>query len=189
MNNNESGTPLARSQHAFVYIVRQQYRQLSSFSREKRQHVRKVSFAELVQCACFPLLEKSRKIISEVQADAGLYAQYEWILHKMSFALSLEQVAASTDSQVMSRTTNEFELQVKTDRSNNNQAHLVLRLKQENLASSAYAKGVFLHCLAGGELTVIHFENVIEGQAQTIVELTSSAYKLVTCPNSKLYLC
>ncbi len=124
-----------------------------------------------------------------IKRDVSLYAQYGWILEKMSFASSGEQVAASTDSNIMSRTTDYFDFQIKPDSSNTEQVHLLLSLKQPQANNSTYAKGVFLHCMLNDEFMVLHFANVLDGQAQIIIEKDSETYHLITSPNTKLYLC
>lgn len=177
------------SKVACLFAVKQQYRQLNVSLNRTERAAKKYSFAQLVQCACFPLLDKSRQVLIDINADSNLSTQYEWILGKMSFAASFEQVAATSENRVMSRTTSAFELEVKVDKSNNKQAHLLLNLRQTSTSDPDYAKGVFLHCVADGALTVLHFEHVIDRRAQIMIELHSAAFELVTSPSSKLYLC
>jgi hypothetical protein len=39
------------------------------------------------------------------------------------------------------------------------------------------------------QFKVLHFENVLDGRAQIIIEKDSATYHLITSPNTKLYLC
>jgi hypothetical protein len=199
--NDASAVALDPRQSA-VFVVKQQYKQLAhgafvtqaseTLKSDKKAvslQTRRISFAELVHCACFPFATKSQKRMHVIKRDISLYTQYEWILEKVSFASSSEQVAASTDSKIMSRTTDYFDFQIKPDNSNTEQVHLLLSLKQVQEKNSTYAKGVFLHCMLKDEFKVLHFANVLDGQAQIIIEKDSETYHLITSPNTKLYLC
>lgn len=199
---------------AFIFVVKQQYRQLTRIPNEAETEAsaeselktqaapielttlieqatptKKMSFAELVQCACFPLAAKSKSRMLDVISNTSLYTHYEWILAKMSIAQSLEQVAASTSTTLLSRSTDKFDLQIKPDKSNSAQAHLLLSLKHTNASATDYPKGVFLHCVADTGFEVVHFENVLDQQAQIMIEQGSRTFELVTNPNTKLYLC
>jgi hypothetical protein len=200
-DNDASAVALDPRQSA-VFVVKQQYKQLAhgafvtqaseTLKSDKKAvslQTRRISFAELVHCACFPFATKSQKRMHVIKRDISLYTQYEWILEKVSFASSSEQVAASTDSKIMSRTTDYFDFQIKPDNSNTEQVHLLLSLKQVQENNSTYAKGVFLHCMLKDEFKVLHFANVLDGQAQIIIEKDSETYHLITSPNTKLYLC
>lgn len=185
-----------------IFVIRQQYRQLTYRASDVQveensalnlqamtSQKRRISFAELVQCACFPMAKKSKQLMLVIAKNVSLYTQYEWILQRMSIAVSGEQVAASTDQQVMSRTTDNFDLKIKPDKSNNTHVHVLLSLKQSQIRHSAYSKGIFLHCMQGDSFKVIHFENVLDGQAQIVIAENSDTYELITSPNTKLYLC
>ena len=185
-----------------IFVIRQQYRQLTRRTSETQieenaalnvqamtSQKQRVSFAELVQCACFPMAKKSKNLMLVIAKNVSLYTQYEWILQRMSIAVSGEQVAASTDQKVLSRTTDNFDLKIKPDKSNNTQAHVLLSLKESQIGHSAYSKGIFLHCMQGDSFKVIHFENVLDGQAQIVIAEDSDTYDLLTSPNTKLYLC
>jgi hypothetical protein len=193
--------PLDRKQAA-IFKVKQQYKYLTggvplaqvSVNGEGDELTissanRRISFAELVRCACFPFAAKSQKLMLVIKSNASLHTQYEWVLGKLSFASSDEQVAASSDSQIMSRTTEYFDFQIRPDKSNNKQVHLLLSLKQTQANSSLYVKGVFLHCMLKNQFKVLHFQNVLDGRAQIIIEKDSATYHLITSPNAKLYLC
>lgn len=201
-NNEVTKIPPLERKQAAIFEVKQQYKCLTggapiaqvSENGEGDKLVislatRRISFAELVRCACFPFATKSQKLMSVIKSNASLYTQYEWVLSKLSFASSGEQVAASSDSQIMSRTTEYFDFQIRPDRSNNKQVHLLLSLKQTQANTSLYVKGVFLHCMLKNQFKVLHFENVLDGQAQIIIEKDSATYHLITSPNTKLYLC
>jgi hypothetical protein len=185
-----------------IFVIRQQYRQLTRSALETqveenaafnaqtvRASKKRVSFAELVQCACFPMSKKSKQLMLVIVKNVSLFTQYEWILQRMSIAISAEQVAASSNEQVMSRTNDNFDLQIKPDKSNNTQVHVLLSLKSMQSGHSAYSKGIFLHCMQGDLFKVIHFENIMDGQAQIVIEQDSAMYNLITSPNTKLYLC
>jgi len=201
-NSGATEIPALDPRQAAIFVVKQQYKQLNynasviqgrlSLKGEEPAislQTRHISFAELVHCACFPFATKSQKLMHTIKKDVSLYTQYEWILGKVSFASSGEQVAASSASAIMSRTTDYFDFQIKPDQSNHRQVYLVLSLKQVQEKDSAYAKGVFLHCILEGEFKVLHFENILDGQAQIIIETDSDTYHLITSPNTKLYLC
>jgi len=198
-NSGNVGGDAAQSS---IFVIRQQYRQLkrsaldnqveensAANAKSIRGPNKRVSFAELVQCACFPSSSRSKQLMLVIAKNVSLFTQYEWILQRMSIAVSAEQVAASTNEQVMSRTNDNFDLQIKPDKSNNTQAHVLLSLKTMQSGHSAYSKGIFLHCMQGDLFKVIHFENVMDGQAQIVIEQDSAAYNLITSPNTKLYLC
>lgn len=185
-----------------IFVIRQQYRQLTHRASEAQveensalnvqamtSQKQRISFAELVQCACFPMAKKSKQLMLVIAKNVSLYTQYEWILRRMSIAISGEQVAASTDQKILSRTTDNFDLQIKPDKSNNTHMHVLLSLKQSQIRHSAYSKGIFLHCMQGDSFKVIHFENVLDGQAQIVIVDDSDTYDLLTSPNTKLYLC
>ncbi len=185
-----------------IFVIRQQYRELTRRVSEAQvnensahnvqamtSQKQRISFAELVQCACFPMAKKSKQLMLFITKNASLYTQYEWILQRMSIAVSGEQVAASTGQQVLSRTTDNFDLKIKPDKSNNTHVHVLLSLKQSQIGHSAYSKGIFLHCMLGDSFKVIHFENVLDGQAQIVIAEDSDTYDLLTSPNTKLYLC
>jgi hypothetical protein len=184
-DKNKMNVPMD-SKQAIVFAAKQQYRQLT---RRSLEPAASVSFSELVQCACFPLAAKSRKLMPVISNDLSLYTQYEWILRKMNIAQSLEQVAASSELKQMSRSTEKFDLQIKPDKSNSRQAHLLLSLKESNARDTAYPKGIFLHCVAKNEFELLHFENVLDGQAQLIIEKESRTFELLSSANTKLYLC
>mmetsp|Transcript_49145 Transcript_49145/g.157430 ORF Transcript_49145/g.157430 Transcript_49145/m.157430 type:complete len:224 (+) Transcript_49145:342-1013(+) len=199
-NSHNRRAQLLGSKQASIFKVKQQYRQLTGRVVEQEQKnaakenmrpakttSKAVSFAELVQCACFPLTKKSVMVKKTIESNLALLTQYEWILRKMSIAHSLEQVAASTEIKLLSRTTEQFDLQIKRDKSNSKQAQVLLRLN--NVNDAAYPKGVFLHCVAEEKFAVIHFANVLDGQAQIIVEEESATFSLLTSANTKLYLC
>jgi hypothetical protein len=190
------------SKQSSIFVIRQQYRQLMRRASETQAEAnsalnvqamtsqkQRVSFAELVQCACFPMAKKSKQLMLVIAKNGSLYTQYEWILQRMSIAVSGEQVAASTDQQVLSRTTEFFDLQIKPDKSNNTHVHVLLSLKQLQIGHSAYSKGIFLHCMQGDSFKVIHFEHVLDGQAQIVITEDSETYDLITSPNTTLYLC
>jgi hypothetical protein len=200
--DNGASTSSLDPRQASVFVIKQQYKRLTNgafvtdVSATLEGHkkgiplrTRRISFAELVHCACFPFATKSQKLMHVIKKEVSLYTQYEWILEKVSFASSSEQVAASTASKIMSRTTDYFDFQIKPDNSNVAQVHLLLSLKQAQENDLAYAKGVFLHCILNDEFKVLHFENVLDGQAQIIIEKDSATYHLITSPNTKLYLC
>lgn len=185
-----------------IFVRRQQYRQLTrhaALTRADEKHKltvqaknsmqQRVSFAELVQCACFPLAKTSKQLMLVIVKSVSLYAQYEWILKRMSIAASVEQVAASTSQRIMFRTTDKFDLQIKPDKSNNTHVLVLLSLKQLQNANSAYSQGIFLHCIQGDLFKVIHFEHVLDGQAQIVITQESAVYDLITSLNTKLYLC
>lgn len=196
---NIGGVDAAQSS---IFVIRQQYRQLTRSASESQVEEnsalnaktiqtpeKTVSFAELVQCACFPMSKRSKQLMLVITKNVSLFTQYEWILKKMCIALSAEQVAAGTNEQVMSRTNDDFDLQIKPDKSNNTQVHVLLSLTPMKSAHSVYSKGIFLHCMQGDLFKVIHFENVMDGQAQIVIEQDSATYNLITSPNTKLYLC
>ena len=199
-NNRMTNSQSVDAKKAFIYAVKQQYRQIAGHISERdkghsdtldakraEQSLNSISFADLVQCACFPATKKSKSLKNEIQCNLGLMTQYEWIVRRMSIAASLEQVAASTESKLLSRTTEQFDLQIKPDKSNSKQAQLLLSML--NTTDANYPKGVFLHCVSEESFEVIHFANVLDGQAQIIVEEESSTFQLLTSPNTKLYLC
>jgi hypothetical protein len=201
-NNEVTKIPPLDPKQAAIFNVKQQYKRLTgvapvaqvSVNGEGEEQVialltRRIPFAELVRCACFPFSTKSQKLMPVIKSNASLYTQYEWVLGKISFASSGEQVAASSDSQIMSRTTAHFDFQIKPDKSNNKQVYLLLSLKQTQANTSLYDKGVFLHCMLKNQFKVLHFEFVLDAQAQIIIEKDSATYHLITSPNTKLYLC
>lgn len=204
---SENGQPIERKKLS-IFTVKQQYRGLTSelldVSRASgaRTHVasianaptesnitEKLSFNELVRCACFPFNEGSQQLMKAITMNTNLLVQYEWIIRKMSFACSAEQVAASSEKQVFERTTDAFTLQIKTDNSNSKQAYLLLSLRQAKVEEEDKLKGVFLHCMMEHQFHVISFENILDGQAQIMIEKESKAYELLTHPNAKIYLC
>ncbi|PKI02246.1 hypothetical protein [Glaciecola sp. 33A] len=201
-NNEVTTIPPLDSKQAAIFKVKQQYKcltggapvaQVSEDGEGDKPIIslatRRISFAELVRCACFPFATKSQKLMPVIKSNVSLYTQYEWVLGKLSFASSGEQVAASSDSRIMSRTTEYFDFQIRPDKSNSKQVHLLLSLKQTQANTSLYVKGVFLHCMLKNQFKVLHFENVLDGRAQIIIEKDSATYHLITSPNTKLYLC
>ncbi len=167
-----------------LFVAKQQLRVLTDSVPSDISQTRPL-FNDLVYCACRPQSRLAKKTLSVINQQHELAQQFAWILNKLSHSHSDAQVAASTQTAIAHRSNDKFEIRIKQDKLNTNQAYITLKLKSDIPSSE---QGLFLHLLQNNQFFVLHFPELFDNQTQIVIDKDSQTYALLCHAETQIFI-
>jgi hypothetical protein len=169
-----------------LFIAKQQLRALTQGSTNNdASKTGRLLFNDLVYCACSPNSVVAKKMLNIINQHPDLAQQFAWVLNKLSFTQSQAQVAASSDLQIETRSNDTFELSIKQDKLNVQQAYITLKIKSDLPNNS---QGLYLHLLRDKQFLVLHFPELIENKTQLVIDKDSQSYALLCHSETHIFI-
>jgi hypothetical protein len=125
-------------------------------------------------------------LIKKINTDLNLRKTYTQLIEQLKFAQSGLQVAASSNESLPERLTEYFSLKFKRDRSHPSQVYVILSMNHpaEQHLTNTFA----VHITNDDQVDCLYFPSISDGRSQLLMEDKDSSFKLLTDPNSRLYL-
>ena len=147
---------------------------------------RGVMFNDLVQLILGSTMLDQAKVMKAVNGSLVLRNHYQQLLKHHQFAVSQQQVAASSSSDIADRISEQFSLKFKRDKFSPGQIYVLLQIAHPAAHHSSQA--INLHVLLPEEAEVVHFPPLDSGQSQLLMDETDATYKLLINPNAQIVL-
>lgn len=129
---------------------------------------------------------RKQMLIKKINSDFNLRKTYIKLIEQLKFAQSDIQVAASSGDLLPERITEYFSLKFKRDISQPTQVYVILSI---NHPTEQHLNNAFtLHITNNNEIDCLSFPTINNGRSQLLMEDNESSFKLLTDPNSRLYL-
>ena len=167
-----------------LFVAKQQLRVLTGRVPTDISQTRPL-FNDLVYCACRPQSILAKKTLSLINQQDELAQQFAWILNKLSYSHSDAQVAASTQTAIEHRSNDKFEIRIKQDKLNSNQAYIILTLKSDIPNTE---QGLYLHLLLNNKFFVLHFPELFDNQTQLVIDKDSQTYALLCHAETQIFI-
>lgn len=129
---------------------------------------------------------RRRLLIKKINTDLSLRKTYIQLIEQLQFAKSGLQVAASSGEALPERVTEHFSLKFKRDKSHPSQVYVILSINHpaEQHLISTFA----VHISNNDQVDCLYFPSISDGRSQLLMEDNDNSFKLLTDPNSQLYL-
>ncbi len=131
-------------------------------------------------------IERSPLIIKKINADISLRKIYMQLINQLKFAQSGLQVAASSGEALAERVTEHFSLKFKRDKSQPTQVYVILTINHP--AEHHLTNTLAVHITNNNQVECLYFPIIDDGRSQLLMEDKDNRFKLLTDPNSALYL-
>lgn len=129
---------------------------------------------------------RRRLLIKKINTDLSLRKTYIQLIEQLQFAKSGLQVAASSGEALPERVTEHFSLKFKRDKSHPTQVYVILSI---NHPAEQHLNNAFtVHITNNNQVDCLYFPTISDGRSQLLMEDKESSFKLLTDPNSRLYL-
>jgi hypothetical protein len=125
-------------------------------------------------------------LIKKINTDLNLRKTYIQLIEQLKFAQSDMQVAASSGEILPERITEHFSLKFKRDKSHPTQVYVILSINHP--AEQHLNNALTVHITNNNEIDCLSFPMINHGRSQLLMEDDESSFKLLTDPNSRLYL-
>ena len=125
-------------------------------------------FNDLVQLAQGHPKIDAQPLMQQINQSIPLRRQYIQLLHKVAFATSPLQAAASSVIEISSRKSAEFELLFKRDKQFSGQVYVILKIPHS--IEKHHNQGVRMNCCSEELISSIHFPPIVDGKTQLIME-------------------
>jgi hypothetical protein len=125
-------------------------------------------------------------LIKKINTDLSLRKTYIELIEQLKFAQSGLQVAASSGDALPERVTEYFSLKFKRDKSHPTQVYVILSIDHpvEQHLTNQFA----VHISNNNQIDCLYFPSISDGRSQLLMEDNDNSFKLLTDPNSLLYL-
>jgi hypothetical protein len=125
-------------------------------------------------------------LIKKINSDLRLRKTYIQLIEQLKFAQSGLQVAASSGEALPERITEYFSLKFKRDKSHPTQVYVILSINHpaEHHLTNTFA----VHISNNDQVDCLYFPSISDGRSQLLMEEKDNSFKLLTDPNSRLYL-
>ncbi|MEP1444622.1 MAG: hypothetical protein ABJK37_00735 [Paraglaciecola sp.] len=151
-----------------IFTAKNLYRELHQPLSEVNQETNSLVFNDLVQLAQGNPKIDEKSIMRQVNQSLTLRRQYMLLLQSIAFAISPVQAAASSDTQISSRKTPQFELLFKRDKQFSGQVYVILKIPHS--AQNHHNKGVRVNCCSEKLISSLHFPPIVDGKTQLLME-------------------
>ena len=125
-------------------------------------------------------------LIKKINTDLSLRKTYLKLIEQLKFAQSDLQVAASSAEALPERVTEYFSLKFKRDKSHPSQIYVILSINHP--AERHLANTFAIHITNNEQVDCLYFPSISDGRSQLLMEDKDNSFKLLTDPNSRLYL-
>ena len=125
-------------------------------------------------------------IIKKINTDLSLRKTYIKLIEQLKFSQSGLQVAASSGEYLPERVTEYFSLKFKRDKSHPSQVYVILSIN--NPAEQHVTNTFAVHITNNDQVDCLYFPSISDGRSQLLMEDKDNSFKLLTDPNSRLYL-
>ncbi|MDX2366854.1 MAG: hypothetical protein QNK36_00325 [Colwellia sp.] len=129
---------------------------------------------------------RRQQLIKKINTDLSLRKTYIQLIEQLKFAQSGLQVAASSGEALPERVTEYFSLKFKRDKSHPTQVYVILSINHpaEQHLTNTFA----VHISNNDQIDCLYFPSISDGRSQLLMEDNDNSFKLLTDPNSRLYL-
>jgi len=131
-------------------------------------------------------IEKIPELMIVINSNLHWRRAYMQLVQQFKFAESGMQSAASSNEILPARVTEQFTLKFKRDKSYATQVYVILSIV--NPTEHHQNKMLTLHININDHLSCVYFPALSDGRSQLLMEDNNNTFKLLTDPNSHLYL-
>jgi hypothetical protein len=131
-------------------------------------------------------IEKTPELMKVINSNLKWRRIYMQLVQQFKFAECGMQAAASSNEILPSRITEQFTLKFKRDKNYETQVYVILSII--NPAEHHQNKMITLHININEQLYCVYFPALSDGRSQLLMEDNNNTFKLLTDPNSHLYL-
>ncbi|MBU3003121.1 hypothetical protein [Paraglaciecola arctica] len=151
-----------------IFTAKNLYRELHQPLTEANQETSSLVFNDLVQLAQGNPNIDEKTVMHKVNQSLTLRRHYMQLLQTLAFAVSPLQAAASSDTQISSRKTPQFELLFKRDKQFSGQVYVILKIPHS--AQNHHNQGVRVNCCSENLISSLHFPPIVDGKTQLLME-------------------